>query len=381
MSTVFDYLEWRGDLPFAAAPFNPVDNIIFSLLSYCPFDNLVPPPGGKTVPLKDAIEGLLVTVKKNPKKMNMYHFFKDAQYKLLLAVIESKRFCGIDVCGYVNHFDKQVETQFSALTFVPRDSAPAYIAFRGTDGTIIGWKEDFNMTFTDTIPAQEEALLYTEKMSKHIKGGFYIGGHSKGGNLAVYAGAFCAKSIKKRIITIFNNDGPGFPQKTAHRPEYIEVKDKIISYIPRDSVIGLLFEDRAFCVLKSGDSGFMQHNPFLWEVTKNDVQKIDTITEGSRFVNKTLTDWLESMDNEKRRKFISALFEVLMSTNANSIPDLTSDWLKSARLMITHLSQSDKETKTMLAQAFGGLFEAAKNNFFKNIEKIHTKAPQKNDTV
>ncbi|MDR0540383.1 MAG: DUF2974 domain-containing protein [Spirochaetaceae bacterium] len=384
MACVFDYLDWRGDLSFKKMPFNPVDNIILSLLAYCPFDGIVPPPGTDgSVSLRNAADRLFAAIKKNPQKMNMYHFFKDAQYRLLLAVRESVRYQDIKIAAYINHIDIHTQIQFAACTFLPEEGFPAYLAFRGTDNSIIGWKEDFNMIFTDAIPAQLEALNYIETVSKTIKGNFNAGGHSKGGNLAVYAGAFCNSKIKKRIIQIYNNDGPGFTQKMASRPEYKEIKSKIISYIPQDSIVGLLFENRDFCVVRSANSGFVQHNPFLWEVRRTDVSKLDTITEGSRFVNKALMDWLESMDNEHRQKFINALFEMLMSTNANSIPDLTSDWLKNVRMMLASLSQFDKETKKMLAKTFAMLFDIVKNNFLEDIENKYIKKGNvsKNDTL
>ena len=374
MAGIFDYLEWRGDLSFKSAPFNPVDNIIFSILAYYPFERFVGGPEEDAgVRLHDAIDLILAHIKKNPKKLNMYHFFKDDQYKLL-SVLKCERYSGTVLAAFVDHIDTHTEVQFSALTFLPEEGRPAYIAYRGTDSSIIGWKEDFNMIFTDTIPAQREAAAYLDAAVKRFKGDFYVGGHSKGGNLAVYAGAFCRPNVQKRIITIYSNDGPGLTPKTAARAEYAEVKDRIISYIPQDSIIGLLFEQRKHSVVKSGEAGFLQHNPLLWEVTRNGFCMQDDVTRQSRFVNTTLMRWLESMDYEHRQHFIETLFELLMSTNAVSIPDLTADWLKSARLMASSLNQFDKETRTMLGKTFVSLFDIAKNNLVEKIEKkIYTR--------
>ena len=236
------------------------------------------------------------------------------------------------------------------------------------------------LIFTDTIPAQREAAAYLDAAAKRFKGDFYVGGHSKGGNLAVYAGAFCRPNVQKRIITIYSNDGPGLTPKTATRAEYAEVKDRIISYIPQDSIIGLLFEQRKHSVVKSGEAGFLQHNPLLWEVTRNGFCMQDDVTRQSRFVNTTLMRWLESMDYEHRQRFIETLFELLVSTNAGSIPGLTADWLKSARLIASSLNQFDKETRTMLGKTFASLFDIAKNNLVEKIEKkiyIHKTAAVK----
>jgi hypothetical protein len=370
MAGIFDYLAWRGDLSFKSAPFNPVDNVIFSILAYYPFEKFVGGPDEETsVRLHDAIDLILVQIKKNPKKLNMYYFFKDDQYKLLYTLKKCERYSGVSIAAFVDHIDTHAEVQFSALTFLPEEGRPAYIAYRGTDSSLVGWKEDFNMIFADTIPAQLEAAAYLDTVSKRFKGDCYVGGHSKGGNLAVYAGAFCRPAVKKRIITIYSNDGPGLTPKTAARTEYAEVKDRIVSYIPQDSIIGLLFEQRKHSVVKSGESGFLQHNPLLWEVTRNGFCMQDDVTRQSRFVNTTLMRWLESMDYEHRQRFIGALFELLMSTNAASVPDLTADWLKSARLMASSLTQFDKETRTMLGKTFASLFDIAKNNLVEKIEK------------
>jgi hypothetical protein len=370
MAGILDYLDWRGDLLFTQAPFNPVDNVIFSVLSYYPFDNLCGTlAGDNETRLYDALDGLLNQALKNPKNFNMYYFFKDDQTNLLRAIKNSARFRDTHIAAYANHIDTNAEIQFSAITFMPEKGRPAYIAFRGTDSSLVGWKEDFNMIFTNVIPAQKEAARYVEAVSRRFNGPFNMGGHSKGGNLAAYAGAFCQPALKRRIARIYNNDGPGFSKNIASSAEYGEIKDKIVTYIPQDSIIGLLFEHREFVVVKSGESGFLQHNPFLWQVKRGDLHKLDTITPQSRFVNKTLMTWLESMDYEHRQKFIGALFELLMSTNAASIPDLGADWLKNARLMIASLTQFDKETKRMLAKTFASLFDIAKNNLISGLER------------
>ncbi|MDR2600927.1 MAG: DUF2974 domain-containing protein [Spirochaetaceae bacterium] len=375
MNYVFDYLNWRGDLSFNHAPFNPVDNVIFSIISYYPFEGIVDGFNGSSdgLLLYSALDELIEDVKTDIKKLNMYHFFKEAQYDLMTALRKSERYKNVKLAAFVNHIDKDAGIQFSAATFLPEENRPAYIAFRGTDDTLIGWKEDFNMIFTDAIPAQLAAVDYIQKAATLFEGEFYAGGHSKGGNLAVYAGTFCDSAIKQRIIKIYSNDGPGFSKKIVESAEYNQIAQKVVSYIPQDSIIGLLFESRAYCVIKSDGEGFMSHNPFLWEVMRNDLCKVDAITTQSRFVNKTLMDWLELMDCNQRKEFISTLFDLLSSTNAKSIPDLTADWLKTIHSLVGSLNNMDKETHIMLRKTFNALFEAAKDNLVKGIEKRYFK--------
>jgi hypothetical protein len=366
MANIFDYLHWRGDLSFQAAPFNPVDNIILSIISYYPFDGIVGPPADKGfVTLEAAIGKCLAALKKNPLLLNMHYIFKDDQEKLLLFLRRAERYRHLRLCAFINHVDEKRETQFAAVTFLPEAGFPAYISFRGTDNSLVGWKEDFNMIFRAAIPAQKAAVDYMETAATRFRGRFTVGGHSKGGNLAVYAAAFCNKRTGKRINRIYNNDGPGFNKKIINSDEYNAVLPLIDFYIPQDSIIGLLFEHgKAYKVVQSEAEGIslMQHNPFSWCVTHDDVFTLESVTIKSQFINKTLMEWLDSMEHERRQQFITAMYDLLNSTNAKSIPDLTADWLSNIQIIIKSLNTFDKQTRAMLSKTFASLFKIATNN-------------------
>jgi hypothetical protein len=362
-SGIFDYIEWRGDLSFTVDPFNAVDNIIFSVFSYYPLDNIVPHDfEQQPVLFTDAIHALIKQEKSNPEIQRQY-IFKTDQTDLLEALLDTPRYKNIKLCAYVNKIDQTREMQFSALTFVSQD-CPSYVAYRGTDLTLVGWKEDFNMIFTEAIPAQLEAAAYLNTVSHFLKRPFYVGGHSKGGNLAVYAASFCKPKIQNRILSIYNNDAPGFNKKTTGTKEYKAIEEKIQTYIPQDSVIGLLFEHQHnYIVVKSNENGFMQHNPFSWQVLKNDMVQVPQITKQSKFVNKTLMLWLDGMDYQTRQQFIDSLYDILITTDVKSIPEFTDKWLKNTILLLKSMTNLDKETKDMLHKTVTGLFEIARNKF------------------
>jgi hypothetical protein len=253
--------------------------------------------------------------------------------------------------------------QFSALTFVSSD-CPAYVAYRGTDLTLVGWKEDFNMIFTEAIPAQLEAAAYLNAVSRFLKKPFYVGGHSKGGNLAVYAASFCDPKIQNRILAIYNNDAPGFNKKTTSTKGYKAIEKKIQTYIPQDSVIGLLFEhQKNYTVVRSSENGFMQHNPFSWQVLKNGMVQAPQITKQSKFVNKTLMLWLDGMEYQTRQQFIDSLYDILITTDVKSIPEFTDKWLKNTIILLKSMTHLDKETKDMLHKTVTELFEITRNRF------------------
>jgi hypothetical protein len=225
------------------------------------------------------------------------------------------------------------------------------------------------MIINDTIPAQIEAVAYLNAAAKHIRGKINLGGHSKGGNLAVYAAAFCGKSIQKRIKNIYSNDAPGFNRTVISSDQYKNIEKKICCYIPESSVVGLLFEyTKNYKVVKSSETGLLQHDPFSWEIKGKDMAYIDAVSKESVFVNKTLMQWLESMDRKTRTAFVETLFTVLDKANIKSVHDFTGNALKSTALLVKSLGNVDNESKKMLFKTFSALFKIATQNAPKFID-------------
>jgi hypothetical protein len=378
MANIFDYLDWRGDLSFKADPFNAVDNIVFSLLSYYPFERIVSADFGKAaVPLPVALKKLGAAIKKDPSIIQRKFVFKQEQTEFLPRLSIAERYRDCLLCGYINKLDLEREMQFAVITILAPD-APAYISFRGTDNAIVGWKEDFNMILKHAIPSQLEAVAYLNTAAKRIKGKINLGGHSKGGNLAVYAASFCGMSVQKRINTIYSNDAPGFNKAVVSSGGYKSIAEKIECYIPQSPVIGLLFEYvKNYKVVKSSEIGFMQHNLFSWELKRKEMVHTDSISKQSRLVNKTLMQWLENMNYETRSVFIETLFNLFNSANITTLSDFTGNALKNTALLIKSLRDVDKKTKAMLFKTFSALFEIAKNNIQPFLDvKTLLKAPR-----
>jgi hypothetical protein len=293
----------------------------------------------------------------------MFSLFLYKDDPLLLSVLgDSKRFGNLRLSHFVNNIYISQEKQFAALTISGEDFSP-YISFRGTDETIVGWKEDFNMSFLSAVPSQLEAVAYLEHIAKMNKKSLRVGGHSKGGNLAVYASAFCSKQVQKRIIEVYNNDGPGFRNEIISQAGFQNIADKIHTFIPQSSIVGMLFEhDEHFTVVESVEKGLLQHDLFSWQVTYNDVIRLDDITDDSKFVDKTIKEWLNNMNPKQREELVNHLYDIIISTNAETLQELTSQWLKSAALMIKTMSSMDDNTRKNLFKIFSILVKAAKNN-------------------
>ncbi len=381
MANIFDYLDWRGDLTFKQSPFNPVDNLILSRLSYLPFEDIVPGPDSQdSILLSDASERFR-SLAENPdtRQFSSVHMKEDPH--LLSVLGASKRFGNLRLTHYVNNIDISEEEQFSALCIFGK-TFPPYISFRGTDWTIVGWKEDFNMSFLSAVPSQLDAAAYLEKIAKMFRKSLRVGGHSKGGNLAVYASAFCNKHVQKRIIEVYNNDGPGFSQDIIDAPSFQCVMNRIHTFVPQTSVIGMLFEhEEGYTVVESAQKGLMQHDLFSWQVVYNDFVRLDKVDNSSKFIDKTMKEWLSGLNPEQRKELVNHLYTILTSTDAHSLQELTSQWLKSAAAMIKTINDTDETTKKHLSRIFSILVKAAKNNIgyilpdplarFQNHEPAH----------
>ena len=361
MANLFDYLLWRGDLDFTQSPFNPVDNIILSQLSYLPLDGIVSGPGENGIGISAAVNILNEKINNSTPELRPRMMYKDDP-ALIKALISSNRFGNCQLFGYVNHIDHARDVQFSAVSIHIGDGS-CFIAFRGTDLSLAGWKEDLNMGFKDVIPSQLEAVDYLEKMASMINGALRVGGHSKGGNLAVYAASYCRKEIKKRITEIYSNDAPGFNEKVIKSEGYAEIRERIKLVVPQASVVGMLLEHGCdYSVIKSSQAGLLQHTLYSWEVTHNDMVYVDKVTVGSRFVDKTLKEWIGNLDNERREKFLDGLYSILDASGVKSISELEKSWLKAAGRMVKSLGNIDDSTKQHLRKTMRELFLSASRN-------------------
>jgi hypothetical protein len=363
MSDVFDYIDWRGDLTFEASPFNPVDNVIFSQLAYMPFDRIADGCcGGVGVSLKEASLALQKQRKRNKKALEGEFLFPDKDPMLLEKLSKSERFAGTVVKDFVNHIDAAAETQFAACTFAFAHKQ-AYMAFRGTDKTFAGWKEDMNMAFSDAIPAQKEAAAWLEQAGGSFDGALIVGGHSKGGNLAVYAAASCGKRLQKRVLHIYTNDAPGFSLDFLSGDGYVAIRDRVRSFIPELSIVGILFElDVPQTVVKSSETGIMQHSLYSWQTLGANLLCREDVTKESRFLRQTMREWVDSLDLSERRDFAGAVYELLRSTKTGNFWELGEAGPAAIFRIAQRFGGMDKSAKKAMSDALGRLFTAVKNN-------------------
>lgn len=352
MANIFDYMDWR-DISLEKIEFNEIDNLILSRLSYFPFDGLI--KENEEITIKESYE-------RYKKIGTTGRILQKEDIDLFPVLANSVRFGKMKITNYINKLDPIQEKQFSAITILMPDDT-IYVAYRGTDNTIIGWKEDFNMSFSDLVPAQTDAVSYLEKIAEKYENKIRVGGHSKGGNLAVYAAAFCKRKTQERIINVYNNDGPGFCEKVVNSKEYKEILSRVHTYIPQTSIIGrLLNHEEETIILKSTETGIMQHDLYSWQVLGDKFVR-DEQTDSSKFIDKTITDWLKAVNPEQREIFIDTFFEILNATGAKTLSEIGSNKVLSIKTMLKTYQDIDQETKEIMLKTLKIFINIGKSNF------------------
>ena len=359
MANLLDYLDWRGDLTLAQAPFNEVDNLILAEVSFVDFSGIVPPPGmGESVPLRTAAEAFFARFPEG-EKIDMGVLVPDAIPDMLRKMASSRRFGDMGINCFVDWLDAERGEQFAALTVETGDGR-LYLSFRGTDDTLAGWKEDFDLSWLPEVPAQKKAAQYAAEVARQYpRRHLLLGGHSKGGNLAVYAGVFCPAAVQRRIDTIWSNDGPGFWDDLLDLPQHRRVGERIISIVPKSSVVGMLLEhEEAYTVVDSDQLGFLQHDGFSWQVMGDHFITLRQVTRQAHLSDMELRAWVRSMTPEQRGAFVDALFTVLSASGAATLTDLKADSFNAVGPMVRAMKDLDKETRDGLLKFLGLLFRS-----------------------
>lgn len=353
MGTILDYLREYGDYSLTEKPFGDVDSLVLSQLSYLKFDGIVPGPEETRAP---------VSLRKIAAHADYDHLYADERYRkdntaLFMGVLNSRRFGEMLLWNYVNLIEPERESQFSALVCGIPGGLP-YVVFRGTDENIVGWKEDLNLAFSEPVPGQRYSVSYLEQAARTIDGGFFVGGHSKGGNFAVYASMHCDAAVRERIERIYNHDGPGFRPEVREQGAYREIEGRIHKTVPRSSLVGmLLYTEGDYRVVESKTLGLAQHNPYTWLVKDGDFRIVDEIRPGRKFLDQTLNEWILSLDQAQMHIFVDTLYGVIQASETDNLIDFTAHWFQSLQKIGRAIGGVDEETAGVMMQIMRALFE------------------------
>ncbi len=345
MANILDYIRWRGDLTFAQDELNEVDSLILSELSYLNFQGIAQTAEGLS--LKEAAARYFE--EERDKQINTGDLQKPEYFTMLSLLAESRRFSDIVLSGYVQRLEEEANLQFSAVIcrLLP---GVCYAAYRGTDDTLLGWKEDFLMSALDTVPSQEEALRYFKRALEENPGcRWYLGGHSKGGNLAVYAAVNAGQRAQRRVLRVFNHDGPGFREQVLASAAWQAMQERICTTVPQASIVGMLLEHgENYTVVQSSEKGAMQHDGLSWEVCGPRFVHLGEVNRKSRIADRTIRKVLGELDDAQRRQFTEALFEVLEANRNRTLTDIRTDGFRAVRAMIKTYDNLDQEAKRAL---------------------------------
>lgn len=338
-------------MSFSAAPLNDVDNVIFSILSYIDYSGIIANFDGisdildRAVKFSDVIEQIETYY---PERRYLGVMLPETIFDVAFAAAKSRRFSDVLVNGFQNLVSETENIQFSATTFILPDET-VFISYRGTDDTLVGWKEDFYMAFESPVPSQIKALEYLNVIASKTDLPIRLGGHSKGGNLAVWSAVKSSGNIKKRIINVYSNDGPGFSHDFYETDEFKDISSCFTKIIPDSSVVGLMLEENNYYkVVKSSEKTFYQHNPLSWEVNVTEFMPVDDISPFSKKSDRVLKQWLASLSKDERREFVDMVFNALGSGNAKTLTDINSSRMKSAASVAHSMKTMDKESRKKL---------------------------------
>ena len=340
MGTLSDYIKWRGDLAFSQDGFNTIDNLVLSCLSYVAFEDVF---AGS-----DAHEMDIATVNKlyfskphDDSKYNEGSILKDAP-RALKAIAKTNRYKDVIIRNYVNKIEQDKTLQFAAMEFLLPDGT-SYVAFRGTDDSIVGWKEDF-MLALEEVEAERQAVNFLNNIAASSDRKIRVGGHSKGGHLAMYATAMCHEDIRGRIINVYSNDGPGFMESVAETDAMKAICPKLISVIPEESIVGLLMQPIGKpIVVKSTAIALAQHNVATWCLEGKELTTTKDVSKTAKFVDKKLKENISKMTNEELNDFVENLFSIFEATGAITLADMKKSGLKGLQAMTQKASNITKK--------------------------------------
>ncbi|KAB7789838.1 DUF2974 domain-containing protein [Bifidobacterium leontopitheci] len=390
MANIIDYAH-AETRPFSRLPFNAVDALVFASLVYKRPATTDPPTMSIALSRYGTLSGRLSTfdmrhplasLRRLPHApfsgTTLAEAASDMRYgrprgfddpaltrALFEAVAANPRFAGVRVDGYADYLNMVEQSQFAAVTALLPDGT-LVVAFRGTDDSLVSWKEDFNMAFRYPVPAQRAACEYVCDAARLWGGPIILTGHSKGGNLAVYAAMNAPAAVRRRIRRVYSLDGPGFPDEVVHGARYRAVVDRIVKIVPDSSIVGMIFETpEPLHVVRSDQKGVLQHMTFSWQVEGDDFVYLPDVSTGSRLFSQSLNRWIAGMSTQQRERTVDALFAILRSTNADTLSGvMKAGWLALPGMAVTYLGLSG-EDRRHLAEAW---------TLLRNAERARTPA-------
>lgn len=368
MANMMDYLDWRGDLPLEADGFNEVDNLLLAQIVYVDLDGIVPErDSGADIRLAEASE---IYWKQHTKEeiLARVSMTRAAPF-VMKKMAKTKRFADIRLSKYVNDISDEEQSQFSVVCVTLQDES-LYVAFSGTDNTIVGWRENFNMGYLSETPGQLKAVAYLNEIVGEQHRVVRIGGHSKGGNLSVYAAVKCAPQVQEKIIAVYSNDGPGFKKDMIESEAYQAMLPRIKTILPESSIVGMLLEHQeVYEVVRSSHSGIQQHDATSWEVLGKSFVYVEHVAAESVMLDETMKAWIYQLDGKEREQIVEMIFSMLDEANIKTVDDFYRSKWKAVQELMKAKSKLPAETQKLFSKAIKLLWTEGNKTVRKSVKK------------
>lgn len=350
MKNMLDYIKEFGHVSFEERAFSEIDALVLTELEYLPLEKVVPSDenGEDFVTVKEIAEYM------QEHKQELFDenpmMITEERHEVSQVIADAPRFQSLKFFGVVSEWDKDTTKQFAAVT-VEVEPSVRLVVFRGTDETLIGWKEDFLMTYSPLVAAQTDAKEYLAKQASLWDGDLMISGHSKGGNLAIYAAATQEEDVQLRIVDIFCFDSPGLYRSVLETKGYQNIVPLAMRYIPQDSLVGLMLESEVpYVIVKSNATGAMQHSAMTWEIEDGQFIKMEKLTKNSQLNDQTFKKWTESVSDEELELFWNVFFELLFSVGIDTVNDLYGQFMHYVQEFLKAAGDMDEEKRELLTR-------------------------------
>lgn len=350
MKNMLDYIKEFGHVSFEERAFSEIDALVLTELEYLPLEKVVPSDenGENFVTVKEIAEYM------QEHKQELFDenpmMITQERHEVSQVIADAPRFQSLKFFGVVSEWDKDTTKQFAAVT-VEVEPSVRLVVFRGTDETLIGWKEDFLMTYSPLVAAQTDAKEYLAKQASLWDGDLMISGHSKGGNLAIYAAATQVEDVQLRIVDIFCFDSPGLYRSVLETKGYQNIVPLAMRYIPQDSLVGLMLESEVpYVIVKSNATGAMQHSAMTWEIEDGQFIKMEKLTKNSQLNDQTFKKWTESVSDEELELFWNVFFELLFSVGIDTVNDLYGQFMHYVQEFLKAAGNMDEEKRELLTR-------------------------------
>lgn len=340
---IIDFIKINGHKTFDELAFNEVDGLVLAQLAYLNYNNIC-------TSFDDIIDSRSLNSYETSILLSQRDFgsVRDNQ-RLIREVLLAKRYYGIKFGHYVDEHCVDEEKQFSAITFILDDFI--CISYMGTDDTILGWKEDFSMSYSSFIASQKEASKYLDKIASLYDLPIIVTGHSKGGNLAIYAASNCDLINQDKILKVYSYDGPGFNKTFISSKKYLDLLDKLEVYIPESSFIGLImYADDNYKIVASNKLFVFQHNVFNWLVDERGLLLKDKLSKKSIAFSESNRKWIETFTDNERKIFFETIFNLLEYNDKRSFNEIRKNWKGELTRIINSSKQISEEHKKLMME-------------------------------